>query len=1203
MPVAIPVGAKADEASFKSVADQVERVFTELGGKIGKDLSGSLVDGLTSGEKTVRQSAEKVAKSYDKVADATGRVKTLQEQLNAAQDSGNTARIVAQTERLEAARRKESQAIRQTINDLRDYEDQARKASSSFGSAFSSGFGRSHVGGMFSGLKGEAESAGAAAGMLAGRAMGAALTTGLATAAAGAAAVIGGIGYTLTKGFERLKNIDNAEFKLKALGHTGGEVKRIMADAEASVKGTAFSLDAAVGAAAASVAAGVNPGEDLTRYLTTIGDAAAISGKSFDEMASIFNKVQANGRAFTIELMQLSNAGLPVFTWLQKATGLAGDDFRKFVEKGGVDARMFRAVLEENIGGSALRMGESFSGAMDNLGAAIGRLGAAALAAPFGQASDVIGKLTSKLDDMTAWMKANQPAVIDFWVKMGDVATYAAQTVAVAAGGILKSISFVVNAVGDTLGALGKIPGLNKMLFYDNGIDPDSFFGWADGINRAVDDMIALKSGIGDVRNSIRAWGDDAKTAAPLTQALGTTDVAVKDGEATIDAAGVAGVASPGGVRDKLGMLGIGLAEGPEGRLKLVPQTEEATRALEAWKRKQGESIGGPVGPGLGGSDPASFTVDPNSIGGGGKGAKEHPYFDESLWSLKYLPVPGTYQGPTNDSSILNARTRVEEARLRLLELEHQGNVAQSTLVSAKNNVVQAERALRDAESRAAEAQLKSLQRHTGALEEIGAKIDQDFGISKGLPGIAENLTKFLANLAMAPVLGALQAIAGPTGGGAASAIGGYGVPGLGGGRGGRGGSFLGIPGLGGFLGGGGMGGYGGVMPMPTGMPRQYQQGMVPNNVQLLSVLEKMFPGVKMSADTSRVDQYNEHGSGEALDIMVGANAALGRQINDFLITNAKALGLQYTLWQQATWRPDRTVSPMETRANGDPTQNHMDHVHARVKPGPATGAGGVSIPSIGGGLGLPMPALGGYGSYGGGYGYTPSYAPSAIGGDGGSLPGLGIPGLTPTMVPGAGQGVAPATIGPGGVPAPASLGVTDPLGGPRDSLAPSAVAPSTGAGGEGFAGLTGAPMDALMTATSALDVLAPGTSIVAQKGIQLINRAIGYGGQVAGIGVSGLLNTFLPRGSTLADFGNSWVGRIASGFAGARPAGNNMAGQSTMPNPDDVRQQQQGGDTNNIDNTTNITVEGRNQDDQQLANEVAFQNNQVQTYMRPGMR
>lgn len=1167
MVVAIPVGAKADEASFKSVADQVERVFTELGGKIGKDLSGSLADGLNSGEKTVRQSAEKVAKSYDKVADATGRVKTIQEQYNAAQESGNTARIVRETERLEAARRKESAAVRQVVNDLKDYEDAARKAgdasSSAFGAGFSSGFSRSHIGGFFTDLKSEAESSGSMAGVIAGRAMGAGITAGLAAATAGVAAIIGGIGYTLTKGFTRLQNIDQAEFKLKALGHSGTEVKRIMTDAEAAVKGTAFGLDAAVGAAASAVAAGVAPGQELAGYLTTIGDTAAIANTSFDEMASVFNKVQTNGRAFNLELRQLGDKGVPIFTWLQQATGLAGAEFTKFVQKGGVDARLFRSVIEENIGGSAKEMGQSFSGAVDNLGAAIGRLGAAALASPFDSAADLIGGLTDKLDQMTAWMKNNQESVIGFWSTFANATVTALDIVNTSISGTMTVIGGLLRGMANVDKFLSRIPGVGG-----DGQEAATLDQWADEIFRIRDGFNSTGVKIDEFKGSIKDWADQGKMSARFGGALGGATAEVVDRDVVTGPL----PQGPGGPAEKLAGMGFKLEQLGDGRVKIVPQTLDANAMLDAWKRKQGDSSSVTERVAGTGGAPAAIAGD----SGGGKAGKEPPpYFDPSLWSLAARPVPGTSLAPTDNTSILNARNRVEEARLRLLELEAKGNVAQSALVSAKNNVLQAERALRDAELKAAESHQKALQKHTGALEQIGAQIDQDFGISKGLPGIAENLTKFLANLALAPALGALQAIAGPVGGGMGGMVGPQGMA---------------VAGIGGYP------MAGGLIPMPTGRPRQYQAGMVPNNVQMLSVLEQMFPGVKMSADTGRQDKFGEHGAGEALDIMVGANAALGRQVNEFLLQNADALGLQYTLWQQATWRPDGTVSPMENR--GDATQNHMDHVHARVRRGPAAGGAAGFVPpataSFGGGMPSLPAAAGGYG-YGGGYGMAglPGMALSSglpagavAGGDGAMLPGL---------VPGAGQGLATAAIGAGGVPVPSPIGIAGagPGGG---SMAPVGLDPSVGAGGQGFQGLGGLPMDALMTAASMSPI--PGTGVAAQIAIKEINRAIGYAGQMAGIGVSGLLNTFLPRESPLADVGNSWLGRIASGFAGVRPAGNNMAGQSTLPNPDDARGKQAQGNTNTTNNnTTNITVEGRDQNDQQLANEVAYQNHATMQY------
>lgn len=113
--------------------------------------------------------------------------------------------------------------------------------------------------------------------------------------------------------------------------------------------------------------------------------------------------------------------------------------------------------------------------------------------------------------------------------------------------------------------------------------------------------------------------------------------------------------------------------------------------------------------------------------------------------------------------------------------------------------------------------------------------------------------------------------------------------------------------------------------------------------------------------------------------------------------------------------------------------------------------------------------------------------------------------------------------------------------GGP---VSDTASMPASGSGGGGgFAGLGGLPLQAAMTATAGLDMLAPGAGEAAQIGIQLANRAAGYAGQLAGIGVGGLLETLLPHDSPLADPGKSWVGKIASGFAGARPALPNQAG------------------------------------------------------------
>lgn len=115
-----------------------------------------------------------------------------------------------------------------------------------------------------------------------------------------------------------------------------------------------------------------------------------------------------------------------------------------------------------------------------------------------------------------------------------------------------------------------------------------------------------------------------------------------------------------------------------------------------------------------------------------------------------------------------------------------------------------------------------------------------------------------------------------------------------------------------------------------------------------------------------------------------------------------------------------------------------------------------------------------------------------------------------------------------------------------------------------------GMAMDAAMLGTSALDMMAPGAGAAAKIGIQLANRTIKYAGQVAGIGVSGLMETFLPAGDNpKASIGNSWFGKIAGGIASAAPAIPNAAGGK--PKGQDAQSGAKAGG-NTINNTVNLT-------------------------------
>ena len=103
---------------------------------------------------------------------------------------------------------------------------------------------------------------------------------GLATGAKIAGGLVAGvIGTALVKGFSRLTAIDDAKGKLTGLGYSAQQVTTIMKSALDSVKGTAFGLGDAAGQAATLVAAGVKPGQDLTRTLKLLADTTTIAGR------------------------------------------------------------------------------------------------------------------------------------------------------------------------------------------------------------------------------------------------------------------------------------------------------------------------------------------------------------------------------------------------------------------------------------------------------------------------------------------------------------------------------------------------------------------------------------------------------------------------------------------------------------------------------------------------------------------------------------------------------------------------------------------------------------------------------------------------------------------------------------------------------------------------------------------------------------
>src|SRR5690606_27283391 len=162
-------------------------------------------------------------------------------------------------------------------------------------------------------------------------------------AVTGAAVAISGI--SLTRGFTRLADIEDAQAKLRGLGHEAETVETVMNNALEAGRGTAFGLADSATIAASLVAAGIGPGEDLARTLKAVADTATIAGSDLRDIGTIFTQIATAGRLTGDDLLQLQERGIPVLQFLADEMGITADAARKMVSRGEVDFETFRAAL------------------------------------------------------------------------------------------------------------------------------------------------------------------------------------------------------------------------------------------------------------------------------------------------------------------------------------------------------------------------------------------------------------------------------------------------------------------------------------------------------------------------------------------------------------------------------------------------------------------------------------------------------------------------------------------------------------------------------------------------------------------------------------------------------------------------------------------------------------------------------------------
>lgn len=991
-------------------------------------------------------------------------------------------------------------------------------------------------------------------GTLAGRAMGLAFT-------AAATGLVGAAGYTLFKGFERYQSIDAAKNRLDNLnrtleqtGRAGIDVGKVMDTVGAVVEGTRFPLDQAFSISSRALA---SPTGDLERFMTAVADTAQFTGESLDSVGDAFLKISNSGK---VSMEELSNElrGLPQ-SWLADHFKVSGAELTKMISDGKVGFKDLLETVEANVSGFAKGSVDTLEGVIDQAHTAVARLGANFLGALFGAPTDdantlkdAIKAVTDRLNEVNTWVTAHQDDIKKYF------------DTAIEVGGDLLAV------LGDIAQVLGEHPGLVWAIVgawggfkaLSIGSSLATMVTALTGANTALAAMPALAgAALGPLAalaavaaGGYGAWKlseyllDNYSTTGPppvLPNMPSNLDGTPKSGSLP-NIPGMAPTPTVNGIPSIAGIPIPGLqptqAVQPGQQIMGMPPLPGHGMhfdPVKGWVLDGG--VPAPVAP-PGGAGPAGSPIldAPGLADGDGKGprlppAPAVPYADLPALDPRLQMTASLFSAQT---SVADAQTRHAEKEARLNQLLQTNVATADEILAARTDVAQADRAAQEAQLRfgetqksALEAQYKQLDKLNSDLGQLGASLDSDFGISKGLSGIAENITKFVANLAAAPLLGQLGAISA-----ANPSQGGHGIVGTLAAQGAFGSKYTGID-------------YS-KQAAAMGPAALRPGGGYPGDAALLANVP--------------AGRYTQEARGDLTQGLADCSSAVEDLVN--MMDGRPTSGASMSTGNAAEWLQSRGFQP-GTGGPGDFRVGYnAGHMQATLPGGTPFNWGTQEAAARGGvgGTGADDPAFTSH------Y-YRPVGGPAAapVGSDiyspANTSPALTNPPAPTTSGAYASNPATPPMMAGGpvgtGMPQSAPFANNTPIGG---------VDPLQGTGSGGV-GASDGLMGAALAAAGGLDLLMPGAGQAAQTATKLINRTIQYGSQAVGIGVQGAMDTFVPfGGSKLAQ--SNWFTRLVGGVAGAAPALPNTAGKGSaplQPGQVDANAGGQGGQASVTNNTT----------------------------------
>ena len=189
-------------------------------------------------------------------------------------------------------------------------------------------------------------------------------------------------------GKQRAQNMAQAKFMFEGFQYSAEQIGSadkpgtILGEVYKSVEGTFYSLDKAALVASQFLATGMGI-DELQKNLKGVAGVASVFGADYQRVGEIFGKVRTQGKLMGQDLMSLNVMGVPTIAKiteylnkdLPEGAKKSQEEVSAMVSKGKIDFDTFAGAMEWAFGEQASKSKKLFSGAVEDMRAAMARIG------------------------------------------------------------------------------------------------------------------------------------------------------------------------------------------------------------------------------------------------------------------------------------------------------------------------------------------------------------------------------------------------------------------------------------------------------------------------------------------------------------------------------------------------------------------------------------------------------------------------------------------------------------------------------------------------------------------------------------------------------------------------------------------------------------------------------------------------------------